>query len=101
MCPYNIHSVLPLGVRWGRRYRRTAKHMLCYITLHYIINVYYKYILCYKIYNIYYKYILYYKHVINICYLCYIMYCIAYYICYKSTYTHETIKPVRIPGYYS
>lgn len=29
------------------------------------------------------------------------MYCITYYICYNSTYIHETVKPVRIPGYYS
>lgn len=46
--------------------------MLYYITLHYIINVYYKFILCYKIYNIYYKYILYYKHVINMLSVLYI-----------------------------
>lgn len=28
-----------------------------------------------------------------------VIYCIAYYVCYKSTYIHETIKPVRIPGF--
>lgn len=62
--------------------------------------MYYKYILCYKF--IYYNYILYYKHVINIyIYIICVMYCITYYICYNSTYIHETVKPVRIPGYYS
>lgn len=35
-----------------------------------------------------------------ICIIC-VMYGIAYCICYNSTYIHETVKPVRIPGYYS
>lgn len=77
MCPYNIHSVLPLGVRWGRRYRRTAKHMLCYITLHYIINVYYKYILCYKIYIIIYIINIYYIINMLLIYVTCVILCIA------------------------
>lgn len=59
----------------------------------YIINSYYVIKFIIYIINIYY--------IINmlLIYVICVIYCIAYYVCYKSTYIHETIKPVRIPGF--
>lgn len=95
ICPYNIHRILSLGGERDTEELRSICYVIsCYITL------YYKYVLQMHIMLYIYITIYYILNMLLIYIIC-VMYCITYYICYNSTYIHETVKPVRIPGYYS